>query len=436
MAAPLRIGLLGFGNIGTGVIEALRDNGDLIAERCGRRLELRAIADLDITTARPVEVDRALLTTDANAVLRDPDIDLIIELIGGLEPARTFVEMALREGKHVVTANKALLAQHGPELAALARERNVRLLFEAAVGGGIPIVRVLSDLLVANRITRIEGVLNGTCNYILTQMLEEEISFEAALAEAQRLGYAEPDPTADVEGIDAANKIAILASLAFGRDIRFGDVWREGIVHLTLQDLKAAIAEGYVVKQHSVAEIDGEGRVSITVRPAFLWRRHPLASVHGVLNGVVIKGAPVGAIFLSGPGAGRAATASAILGDVMAAAVVRPGEPLAAPFLRVPIKQKPTAVMNEVCNGYYVRVLSDGSPDAIADVADTLTSNGAPIERIEESLWEQDDSGRTHAIEVFTGDATEDLIRRAAALIDEADWCAPDVSPLVLPRVD
>jgi len=436
MAEPLRIGLLGFGNIGTGLIESLEANRALLEARCGRPLAVRRIADIDIETPRPVEVDRSILTTDARSVVRDPQIDVIVELIGGIEPARGFVELALREGKHVVTANKALLAAHGPELLALARDRHVRLFFEAAVGGGIPVIRTLEDCLNGNRIERIEAILNGTCNYILTQMLEEDMSFEAALADAQRLGYAEPDPTADIESIDAANKIAVLASLAFGFDVRYEDVWRVGITQLTLQDLRSAITEGYVVKQRAVAELDAEGRLWVCVRPALLWRFHPLASVSGVLNGLMIRATPLGALFLSGPGAGRAATSSAVLSDLLAIARLRPGAPLEPPFLDVPVGRKPLLSPGPEADGYWLRILTDGNTEAVADIADALVSNRVAIERITESLWEQDHSGATHVVEVFTAQAAEEDIRRAAHILDDADWSPPESTPLVLPRVD
>jgi len=434
MGRPLRIGLIGFGNIGSGVIQALRDNRDLLDDRCPRRLELRRVADIDLERSRPVAVDCELLTTDAEAVIRDPEIDVVVELIGGLEPARTFVETALNTGKHVVTANKAMLAQHGAELLALAEEKGVRLLFEAAVGGGIPVIRALCDCLAANRIQRVEGILNGTCNYILTRMSTAGVSFEEALADAQRRGYAEPDPTADIESIDAANKIAILASLAFGLDVRYDDVRREGIADLTLQDLRAAEADGYVIKQHAVAEIGEEGGFAVSVRPTLLWKDHPLASVGDVLNGVIIEARPVGAILLVGPGAGPQPTASAVLSDVIALSAIEDEQPLPPPFLTMPVGETPQKRGECACDGYWLRILSDGDSHAIADIAPILATHKVPVERISEEPWEQEGAGDACVIRVHTGEGSEEPVRQALSEIDSAGWRLPETVTLVLPR--
>lgn len=332
--------MIGFGNIGAGVIEVLRANRDLLDARCPRPLQLRRVADIDLTQPRSVEVDRELLTDDSESVVRDPEIDVVVELIGGLEPARTLVETALREGKHVVTANKAMLAHHGADLLAVAAEKRVRLLFEAAVGGGIPIVRTLCEGLAANRITRIEGILNGTCNYILTAMASGK-TYEEALAEAHELGYVEADPTADVEGMDAAHKIAILASLAFGQDIRYEDVDREGITRITQQDIRRASGENCAIKHYAVAEMDEQGRVAVSVRPTLLGTDHLCHEVVGVLNAVVIEGFPVGQIMLKGPGAGPKPTASAVLSDLMWLSRIENGQSPPPSLLTIPPGKKP-----------------------------------------------------------------------------------------------
>ncbi|MCL5270134.1 MAG: homoserine dehydrogenase, partial [bacterium] len=245
MTKPLTVGIIGFGNIGAGVVRTLAERAATIASRLPRPIVVKTLADKDTTTPRQAPYDPAQLKGDAVAVLDDPEIDVVVELVGGLEPARTFVQRALRAGKHVVTANKALLAVHGPELLALAEEKGVGLLFEAAVGGGIPIIRALQQGLSANALTEICGILNGTCNYILTQMSERRLSFAEALAEAQFNGYAEPDPTYDIEGYDTAHKLAILASLAFGMDIRFEDVYVEGITHIQPVDIQYAAELGF-----------------------------------------------------------------------------------------------------------------------------------------------------------------------------------------------
>ncbi|MBM3335622.1 homoserine dehydrogenase [Candidatus Sumerlaeota bacterium] len=348
MAKPLKLGLMGFGTIGSGVVQALRDNADLLDGRCPRRLDLRWVADVRPERLRLVELDSARLTTNADDVVGDADLDVVIELIGGIEPARTLVEQALLSGKHVVTANKAVLAQHGAELLDVAARKEVRLLFEAAVGGGVPVVRGLCECLAANRITRIEGILNGTCNYILSAMAAGHLSYDEALAEAKNLGYAEADSTADVEGIDAANKIAILASLAFGYDIRYGDVYREGIGAITQSDMSRAAQEDIVIKQCALAELLEQDCVAISVRPTLLSAKpgvsgHPLARIDGVNNGVIISGQPIGSVLFAGPGAGPKPTASAVLSDLMWLAQFDQEQDRKAPppFLTIPTGRRP-----------------------------------------------------------------------------------------------
>jgi len=434
MVEPLKIGLLGFGNIGSGVILAMRDNKDLLDARCPRPLELRWVCDVDLDRPRPVEVDRSLLTTDAKAVIADPEVDVIVELIGGLEPARTLVESALRADKHVVTANKAMLAQHGAELLALAAEKGVRLLFEASVGGGIPVIRVLTECLAANRITRIEGILNGTCNYILTQMNVEKISFQEALAKAQNLGYAEPDPTADIESMDAANKIAVLASLAFEYDIRYQDVDREGITQVTLQDLRAAEAAGYVIKQRAVAERSKTGEIAVSVRPSLLSQSHPLAAVNGVLNAVGIGGEPVGEILLIGPGAGPQPTASAVLSDLMAISTLEPGHSPPPPLLRIPTRDKLIEFTEPSSNGYWLRVLTRGNLEAGAEIAQILANHEVAVRSITMHDGEADDSAAV--VEVFVAEAAGPALRNAVSEIDGAGWRARNRIPLVLPVLE
>lgn len=435
MAEALRIGLLGFGNIGSAVVRLLQENGDLINGRCPRPLQLRFVADIDLSRPRKVKVSERLLTDDSEVVVRHPEVDVVVELIGGVEPARTLVEAALRNGKHVVTANKAMLASHGADLLALARRNNVALLFEAAVGGGVPVIRTLCRSLAANRITRIEGILNGTCNYILTQMAEAEMVYDEALAQAQELGYAEADPTADVESIDAAQKIAILASLAFGFDIRYGDVSREGITRITLQDLHSARQMGCVVRQLAVAELRNGDEVAVYVRPALLPREHPLASVGSVLNGIVIEGEPIEMIYLEGPGAGPGPTSSAVVSDLMAVSALDRDQPPHTSFLKVEPGRKPSSIATQCeCDGYWMRILSCESSEALADLARILARSGVPVEGISQKIWMEDDSGETIAIEVATCEVAEENVRRAAQEIAAAEWSTAEQAVLVLPR--
>jgi homoserine dehydrogenase len=332
MSDAIRFGIVGFGNIGSGVVDVFTRNRDVINARLPRPLELVRLADKDLTTPRPVEVPPGVeFTGDADRLLRGEDIDIVVELVGGLSPARKFVETALRAGKHVVTANKALLADCGAELWALAAKSGVSLLFEASVGGGIPVIRTLQQGLSANRLTSIRGILNGTCNYVLSNMASGGVKYADALSEAQRLGYAEPDPTYDVEGYDTAHKMAILASLAFGQDIRFSDVAVEGITKVRAEDLALAAERQCALKLLGIARCDGLGEpVEVSVQPTLIPRRLPLGGVDGVLNAVEIVGDAVGLVLLVGPGAGPEPTASAVLSDVMnlAQQIVDGGAPL------------------------------------------------------------------------------------------------------------
>ena len=309
MKDVINIGLIGFGVVGSGAVKILRDNQGNIARKVGSRLELKRIADLDITTPRPVEVDKAILTTDASAIIDDPEIDIVIETIGGLKPAGDFIRRSLRSGKSVVTANKELIAKEGSTILPLAAEMGRDFMFEASVGGGIPIISPLKCSLAGNEILEIKGIVNGTTNYILTKMMQESLSFETALAEAQAKGYAEADPTADVEGHDAAYKIAILSSIAFTSRVDVAKVHHEGITSITSDDMKFARELGYAIKLLAIGKVR-DGRMLVRVHPAFVPNSHPLASVSGVFNGIFVKGDAVGEVMFYGPGAGSLAAAA------------------------------------------------------------------------------------------------------------------------------
>jgi homoserine dehydrogenase len=318
-SAPIRIGLLGCGNVGAALVQLLADEADALAERTNLRFEVARVAVRNVARERAVELPEGCLTHDADGVVTDPDIDVVVELIGGIEPARRLVLAALKQGKPVVTANKELLANVGSELFEAAATAGVDLLYEASVAGAIPLIRPLRESLAGERITRVMGIVNGTTNYILTRMTEEGASYSEALAEAQSLGYAERDPTADVEGYDAGAKAAILASIAFGVSVVAGDVYREGISSVTPADIEVARRLGYVVKLLAIAErVDGE--VAVRVHPAMIPTTHPLASVRGSFNAVFIEGEAVGELMLYGRGAGGRPTASAVLGDLVDAA--------------------------------------------------------------------------------------------------------------------
>jgi homoserine dehydrogenase len=318
----VRIGVLGCGNVGAAFIRLVSQQADVIAARNGVRLEVTTVAVRNISRDRDVELPEGVLTRDSHALVEDPAIDLVVEVIGGIEPARELILTALRHGKPVVTANKELLANIGAELFAAADEAGVDLLFEAAVAGGIPLVRALRESLRGEPIRRVLGIVNGTTNYILSKMTEEHAEYGEALAEAQRLGYAERDPTADVEGFDAGAKAAIIASIAFGAKVVAGDVYHEGISRLTPADISVADRLGYVIKLLAICERDADnGEIAVRVHPAMVPKQHPLASVRDSYNAVFVEGDAVGSLMFFGRGAGGSPTASAVLGDVIDAAV-------------------------------------------------------------------------------------------------------------------
>ncbi len=321
------IGLLGLGTVGAGVAAILAQpegRHPLVAD-----LALRRVAVRDLSRPRPVDLAPELLCTDPEAVVDDPAVDIVVEVMGGLEPARSLILRAIAAGKPVVTANKAVIARYGQEIAAAATARGVYVLIEAAVGGGIPIIEPLKQSLGGNRIQRVSGIINGTTNYILSRMADEGAAYEAVLADAQRLGYAEADPAADVQGGDAADKIAILAGLAYGGPVAREAIPTEGIDRLQARDVAYANQLGYVVKLLAVAERLGEGAggealpLDVRVHPTLLPRQHPLAGVHGVNNAILVEGDPVGQVMFYGPGAGAGPTASAVVADILNIAGIR-----------------------------------------------------------------------------------------------------------------
>ncbi|MBW1711053.1 MAG: homoserine dehydrogenase [Deltaproteobacteria bacterium] len=313
---PINIGLIGWGTVGSGVVKILLEDQALIQKKLERRLILKRIADLDLESPRPIQVDSSILTTNAEDIIKDPEIEIIIELMGGLEPARTFILKAIAAGKHVVTANKALLATHGQEIFKAAKEQGVEILFEASVGGCIPVIRTLKEDLPANHINHFFGILNGTANFILTKMSAEGVDFDQALAEAQAKGFAEADPTFDVDGIDTAHKLAILVSLAYGHELELDKIYVEGISQLALLDIQFAAEFGYVVKLLAISS-SNESQIEARVHPALLPRDHVLAGVNGSFNAIFFNGHNVGDILLYGQGSGMMPTASAVASDII-----------------------------------------------------------------------------------------------------------------------
>jgi homoserine dehydrogenase len=380
--ATVRIGLLGCGNVGAALVELVAANGDAVAARTGLRLEVTRVAVSDVTRPREVALGPGVLTDDAAGVVADPAVDLVIEVMGGIEPARTLILTALEGGKPVVTANKELLATHGAELFDAAVKSGVDLLFEAAVCAAIPLMRPLRESLAGDRINRVIGIVNGTTNFILTRMTEGGESFADALAEAQALGYAERDPTADVEGFDAAAKAAIIASVAFGVDVRVGDVYREGITGVTADDIAMAARLGYVVKLLAVADsVAGPGgdQVAVRVHPAMVPVAHPLAAVRDAYNAVFVQGDAAGELMFYGRGAGGRPTASAVLGDVVDAAVnLRQGTSAGVAGLAV-ARIRP---MDELASQYYLSLDVVDRPGALEKVAAAFSHHGVSIVQV------------------------------------------------------
>ena len=365
----LKIGLLGFGVVGSGVVQVLQKNAAEISARAGRKIELAAIADLDIETDRGVEIDPKILTTDGLALCANPEIDIVVETVGGTGIAAKFIETALENGKHVVTANKALLSEKGASLFELAEKKGKLLLFEAAVGGAIPIIRTVKTDLASEKIETVFGILNGTCNFILTKLANEGGEFSAVLKEAQKNGFAEADPTLDIDGGDTAHKIALLASIAFGAKIDFAKIPVAGITKLAPADFEFARRLGKKIKLVAVAKKEN-GELEIRVNPTLLPENSPLAKIDGVTNAVAIRGKNLGEILLAGPGAGSLPTATAVVGDIVEAArgstIPSRGIPETA-LVEFPLKNS-DAIESE----FYLRFSVKDTPGVLREISATL----------------------------------------------------------------
>lgn len=371
----IQIGLIGFGTIGTGMVKILQQNARLLEARLGLSMTLKHIVDLDITTDRGVKVDRDILTTDVAKMIDDPEVAIVIELMGGLEPARTFILRAIERGKHVVTANKALLAVHGKEIFKAADEAGVDIGFEGSVGGGIPIIRSLKEGLVANQIQVIFGILNGTSNFILSEMTEQGRPFQEVLKRAQALGLAEADPTLDIEGIDTAHKLSILLSLAHGTQLPLDDIYREGISQIAPMDIEYARELGYRIKLLAIGKAEG-GTIEARVHPTLLPEQHLLSKVDGPFNAIFIKGDAVGSTLFYGAGAGMMATGSAVVGDLVELCRnIRLGAKRRVPLLsyqRGYLKAKPVKHIHDIDSTYYLRFSVVDRPGVLSRISGIL----------------------------------------------------------------
>ncbi|MGA6827174.1 homoserine dehydrogenase [Nitrospira sp. NS4] len=433
MKSRIGVGLIGFGTVGTGVAKVLFENAALISRRVGVPVELLRIADLDITRDRGVAVPAGVLTTDARQVLTDPAIDIVIELVGGYDFAKRVILEAIAAGKHVVTANKALLALHGEEIFEAASRQGVDLGFEASVGGGIPVIRALTEGLAANRIESIYGIINGTSNYILSRMTHEGQSFDAILKDAQQAGYAEADPTFDVAGIDSAHKLAILVGLAYGTPVNVKDIYTEGITHITPTDIAYAKEFGYTIKLLGIAKlVDGE--VDARVHPTMVPMADPIAKVDGVYNAIQLVGDAVGDVMLYGRGAGSMPTGSAVVSDVIAIGrnllKGAAGRVPPASFQRDqrrPIRMKP---IEEISSLYYLRFMVVDRPGVLAQIAGELGRCGISISSM---LQQGRREGQTVPVVIKTHMAQERDVQAALREINRKAFVS---EPATLIRVE
>jgi len=422
MAEPLKVGLAGLGTVGTAVVELLDRGRDKLAARCGRAIDVVAVSARSRGKKRGIELKKFRWFSDPAALAADPAIDVVVEVIGGDgNPAKRVVETALAAGKPVVTANKALLARHGYRLALLAERKGVALNFEASVAGGIPIVKTLREGLNGSSFTRIYGILNGTCNYILSRMEQDRLAFDECLREAQRLGYAEADPSFDVEGHDTAQKLAILSSLAFGTKVDPAAIYVEGISSITLADLDAAAELGYRVKLLGVA-VKTDAGIEQRVHPTMVRRESAIAQVMGVTNAVTVDAEGLAPITLVGPGAGGAATASAIVSDLADVARGDRTPPFGRPAARMTASRK--APMQRHEGGYYIRLLARDRPGSAATIARRLAQRQISLESIvqrhEISGLGTDQRGRSGEpvpVILITYATTEDAVRKALAAV-------------------
>lgn len=383
----VNLGLMGLGTVGSGVARLLIEKKELISSRLGMNLVLKSVADLDHETDRGISFEDGVFIKDAWQIVNDPDIDIVIEMIGGETLAKDLILAAIKNGKHVVTANKALLATAGNDILQTAAASNVDLAFEASVGGCMPIIKSLREALVANDIRSMIGILNGTCNYILTQMSDTATPFETALAQAQANGFAEADPTLDIEGLDAAHKLAILTALAYGMTINFSDIFTEGISHITPQDIEFAAEFGYRIKLLAISKFH-DSTVEARVHPTMIARDNILSNVAGSLNAITVNGHAVGDLFLSGYGAGMMPTASAVLGDIVdLARNIRHGAagrvPLAA-YQPDRIRAIPVLPVTEIVTHYYFRFAALDRPGVLSTIAGILGKYGISIKTVQQ----------------------------------------------------
>ncbi len=425
----IKVGLLGLGVVGGGTWKVLKRNAEEIARRAGRRIEVTRVAVRDVAKARALVGDTVLVGSDPREVVRDPSIDIVVELIGGDTLARELVLEAIANGKHVVTANKALLAKHGNEVFAAASAKGVMVAFEAAVAGGIPIIKAIREGLTANRIQWVAGIINGTTNFILSEMRSRGLPFETVLAEAQKLGYAEADPTFDIEGVDAAHKLTLLASLAFGIPVQFDKAYIEGISKLASEDIRMADQLGYRIKLLGITRRRPEG-IELRVHPALVPAKSMLANVEGAMNAVLVRGDAVGQTLYYGKGAGEEPTASSVVADLVDVTRLHTADP----GNRVPhlafqpdaMADTPILPIDEVITSYYLRLSVADQPGVLADIARVLANANISIG----SMVQQPSKADAAELVFLTHEAREKDINEAIKRIEDLSFVRSKVTRL------
>lgn len=376
----VKIALLGIGTVGGGVWEILKTNKSEIIKNCGYDIEVEKILVRDASKKRDSSIPQEKFTSNFDDILHNEEIEIVVEVMGGIEPAKDYILEAIGEGKHIVTANKALLAQHGVEISQAASAKGVKLYYEASVAGGIPIIHPLKESLGGNKIKKIMGILNGTTNYILTKMTHEKVDFATVLKEAQEMGYAEADPTADIEGFDAAHKLTILSTLAFGTPVKFQDIYREGITKITPMDIEYAKELGYVVKLLAIGK-EEEGVIELRVHPTFIAEDHPLASVNDSFNAVFVKGNAVGDLMFYGRGAGDLPTGSAVVGDIMTIIKGRNNQEVAKDGFGYEVSKR-VKPMGEIEGEYYLRLIVEDNPGVLGKIANLFGRNNVSLSSV------------------------------------------------------
>ncbi len=433
---PIKVGLLGIGTVGAGTFAVLKRNQEEIIRRAGRGIEIAVVADLDTARAKEITGGDVEVVSDAHLVVNRPDIDVVIELIGGYGIARDLVMQAIANGKHVVTANKALLAKHGTEIFKAAEEKGVIVAFEAAVAGGIPIIKALREGLTANRIQWVAGIINGTTNFILSEMRDKGLDFATVLKEAQRLGYAEADPTFDIEGIDAAHKASIMSAIAFGTPVQFEQAYVEGITNLQAIDIRYAEQLGYRIKLLGITRRTAHG-IELRVHPTLIPKNRLIANVEGAMNAVLVQGDAVGATLYYGKGAGAEPTASAVIADLVDIARLADADPV----YRVPslayqtqsLADTPILPMSEIITSYYLRLRVADQPGVLADITRILADASISIDAM---LQKEPDEGETQTdIILLTHQTQEKNINAAIAAIEALNTVDGKVTRLRLEQL-